>query len=47
MEDFCSEKKEQKTSAHWAEPSPVRSAQTRQSFLVLFFKKEPLTAKQK
>jgi hypothetical protein len=41
--EFFFEKKKQKTFSDWAEASRENSAQTRKSFLVLFFKKEPLS----
>jgi hypothetical protein len=38
-------KKEAKTSIHLCQPSPAREqGQTNRSFLVLFFKKEPLSS---
>jgi hypothetical protein len=40
---FFFEKKKQKTFASWAEPLRLQRAQTRKSFLVLFFKKELLS----
>jgi hypothetical protein len=39
---FFFEKKKQKTFEHLAAAFPDRASQTRKSFLVLFFKKEPL-----
>jgi hypothetical protein len=40
---FFFEKKKQKTFGHWLRLFRIGSAQTRKSFLVLFFKKERLT----
>jgi hypothetical protein len=41
---FFFEKKKQKTSAHWGPWQARANARRTKSFLVLFFKKEPLSS---
>jgi hypothetical protein len=40
---FFSEEKKQKTFIRWTRPVPTEPRQPDESFLVLFFKKEPLS----